>query len=225
MEARETPPSRTAIEGPPTASAATDPGAVGGEFVDALAARDASRIAACFRPDARLRALVPSGPQEHSGRAALAKRLVSWFEEAATIRVLDRCAEPLADLLHLRYRFREGYADGESEIIEQDAFCRVEKGRIVAMDLVCSGHRPEPKEKPTGVHHFDAGELGCGSGLPQEFRHEISAIPVGSVLEVVARDPSAREDLPSLARLLGHRVLSVAALPDGSTVLSVQRVR
>lgn len=225
MESGVRPTSEMAAEAQPIDPTSTDLGAVGREFVAALAARDGKRLEACFHSEAHLRALVPSGLQEHSGRAALATRFVSWFKEAAAIRVLDQCAEPLADRLHLRYRFWEDYADGESEIIEQDAFCSVEKGQIVAMDLVCSGHRPESREKPTGVHHFDAGELGCGSGLPQEFRHQISAIPIGSVLEVVARDPSAREDLPSLARLLGHRVISVTASPDGSTLLSVQRGR
>jgi TusA-related sulfurtransferase len=225
MERAAQPRSRTATEQRPQGPTATGSEGVGWEFLAALSARDAVRLEACFHPEAHLRALLPSGPLELSGRATLARRLTSWFEEASTIQVLDQCAEAFADRMHLRYRFREGYGDGESEVIEQDAFCRVEGGRIVAIDLVCSGHRPESKESASGIHHFDAGELGCGSGLPQEFRLQISAIPIGSVLEVVARDPSAREDLPSLARLLGHRVISVVPSPDGSTVLRVQRGR
>jgi len=218
-------PPGVAAPGEPGSNASSDAWAVGREFIAALAARDSKRLEACFRSEAHLRALVPSGPEEHSGSALVAARFIAWFGEATSVQILDQCAEPVVDRLHLRYRFREGYPDGESEIIEQDAFCIVEEGQILTMDLVCSGHRPESKGKSTGVHHFDAGELGCGSGLPQEFRHQLDSIPIGSVLEIVARDPAAKEDLPSLARLLGHRVISVDPLPDGSTVLTVQRGR
>ncbi|TMI24492.1 hypothetical protein E6H36_08350 [Candidatus Bathyarchaeota archaeon] len=34
--------------------------------------------------------------------------------------------------------------------------------------------------------------------LPEEFRRRIEGIPIGNILEVVTRDPSAKEDLPSL---------------------------
>ncbi len=61
--------------------------------------------------------------------------------------------------------------------------------------------------------------------MPQEFRRQVSAIPVGHVLEVVARDPSAKEDLPALARLLGHEVLSIETAADGSVVIAVKRGR
>jgi hypothetical protein len=49
--------------------------------------------------------------------------------------------------------------------------------------------------------------------------------PVGDALVVVARDPAAREDLPSLARLLGHQVTSVATDDDGLLELTVKRGR
>jgi TusA-related sulfurtransferase len=65
--------------------------------------------------------------------------------------------------------------------------------------------------------------LGCSNGLPEEFRRQIDSIPIGSILEISTRDPSAREDLPSLSRLLGHRVISISNSPDGNTVLSIQR--
>lgn len=74
-------------------------------------------------------------------------------------------------------------------------------------------------------HRYDSGDLGCGSGLPQEFRRQVSAIRVGHVLEVVTRDPSAKEDLPALARLLGHEVLSVGTSADGSSLIVVKRGR
>jgi len=198
---------------------------VGGEFIAALGNRDPNRLEACFHPEVRLRALVPSGPQEHQGSATVAGRFMDWFREADSLQILDQGVDTIADRLHLRYRFRETYADGDTEVIEQDAFCELQEQKIVAMNLVCSGHRPEQRRPETEVRHYDAGELGCGSGLPQAFRQEIGAVPVGAVLEVRTRDPSAKEDLPSLARLLGHRVLRIESSPEGDTILAVQRGR
>jgi len=195
----------------------------GEDFVVALSDRDSERLEACLHPDVRMRALVPSGFREDRGPEAVASRFKSWFAEAESIQVLETKVYRVADRMHVRYRFREHYSDGESEIIEQDAYCDLREGTITAIDLLCSGHRSEGSAKGTDVHRFDAGDLGCSSGLPEEFRRRIEGIPVGNVLEVVTHDPSAKEDLPSLSRLLGHRVLSVTHSPDGSTVLAVQR--
>ena len=75
------------------------------------------------------------------------------------------------------------------------------------------------------VHEFDAGDMSCSEGLPQEFKRRITAIPVGAALAVVTRDPAARDDLPSLARLLGHRLRSVEPREDGSVVVTVERAK
>lgn len=193
------------------------------EFVVALSDRDPERLEACLHPEVHLRALVPSGFQEHRGPSAVAARFNYWFEEAENIRVVEKNVYRVADRLHIRYRFRESYPDGGSDIIEQDAYCGLRGGQIVTIDLLCSGHRPEQAEKAADVHHFDAGDLGCSSGLPEEFRRQIDAIPVGSFLKISTRDPSAKEDLPSLTRLLGHRFVSISNSPDGVTELTVQR--
>ena len=73
------------------------------------------------------------------------------------------------------------------------------------------------------IHYFDAGNLGCASGLAEEFRRRLEAIEPGDRLEVVARDPAAKEDLPSLARMLGHQVSSVESRSDGGVVMTVER--
>ncbi len=199
--------------------------AVGEAFVHALADRNPERLQACLHPEVRLSALVPSGFLESEGVEAVMARLESWFGASESIEVLKKDVYHVSNRLHIRYRFGEHYSDGDSEIIEQDAYCTVHEGQIATIDLLCSGHLPEPGSKVRDVYHYDAGELGCGSGLPQEFRRQIGAVPIGSVLEVVARDSAAKEDLPSLARLLGHQVLSVQTSPDGATVVSVQRTR
>jgi TusA-related sulfurtransferase len=215
----------TAVATESTAPASSTRSSLGEKFVDALAGLDGKKLEACFQPKARLRALVPSGPQEHQGARVISRVFVAWFEGGETFRLLDSVSERFADRLHLRYRFRQSYRDGTSELVEQDAFCMVDHGRILAMDLVCSGFRPEPVGTDSNVRRFDAGELGCGSGLPQAFREQISAVAIGGTLEVSSRDPSAKEDLPSLARMLGHQVVAVNALPKGGSVIVVRRGR
>lgn len=209
--------------GDETASLSTDGAGIGGELVAALADRDAQRLGSCLDREVRLRALVPSGYQEHRGSTAVISRFMSWFEEPDSIQVLDKSEHMVVDRLRLRYKFRVLYTDGVSEIIEQSTICDIRDSKITGIDLLCSGYRPERTNERTEIHRFEAGELGCGSGLPLEFRRQIAAVPVGSTLEVSTRDPSAKEDLPSLARLLGHRVVSVRVSPDGSTVVAVQR--
>jgi TusA-related sulfurtransferase len=100
-------------------------------------------------------------------------------------------------------------------------------GRVRGIDLPCSGFRPMDVEEDdmTGMHEFDAGSLGCADGLAGEFRTQIGIIPVGDVLIVTARDPAAREDLPSLARMMGHTVRSVETPGDGRLLMTVERGR
>lgn len=92
-------------------------------------------------------------------------------------------------------------------------------------DLLCSAFAPLRGTAKSGVHEFDAGSLGCADGLAGEFRKQIGAIPVGDVLIVTARDPAAREDLPPLARLMGHTVRSVESPGDGRLLMTVERGR
>lgn len=57
----------------------------------------------------------------------------------------------------------------------------------------------------------DAGDLGCGDGLAAWFRTQLHDTPKGDTLRSVVRDPVAREEIPALARLMGHTVTSVEA--------------
>lgn len=75
------------------------------------------------------------------------------------------------------------------------------------------------------LYEFDAEDLGCGTGLPKAFLDHMRAIPVGAVLRTLASDPAAREDLPSMARMLGHSVHSIEEGPDGRLVITVERKR
>ena len=75
------------------------------------------------------------------------------------------------------------------------------------------------------MHTFDAGDLSCATGLAAEFRRQIRAIPLGDDLLVTTSDPSAKEDLPPLARMMGHTVRSIEDAPNGSLVIDVERGR
>ena len=75
------------------------------------------------------------------------------------------------------------------------------------------------------THDFDAGTLGCGDGLAVCFRDRMKEVEIGDKLRVRTEDASAKEDLPSLARLMGHEVRSIEADPDGSLTITVERGR
>ena len=72
---------------------------------------------------------------------------------------------------------------------------------------------------------YDAGDMGCGEGLHMEFRRRVQALDVGGTIEFIVRDPSAKEDLPSCARMLGHRVRSMDDRADGALSVIVERAR
>jgi TusA-related sulfurtransferase len=88
-----------------------------------------------------------------------------------------------------------------------------------------SGSSSGAEHQPERVHTFDAGDLSCATGLAAEFRRQILAIPVGDMLKVETIDPAAKEDLPSLARLMGHTVRSVESPGDGRLLITMERGR
>ena len=202
--------------------------AAGKWFVGALAARDRDGLIAALAPDVRFRYLIPPGPGEIVGAAEAAEEILGWFADADVFEIQSVNVEPLADRMSVRYRFVLHEQDGW-EVVEQQTFMDGDgEGRIAAIDLLCSGFRPrEDLEvvRVAGMHRFDAGTMGCADGLPQEFRRRITAIPVGDLLEVTARDPAAKEDLPPLARMMGHEVRSVETPGDGRLVITVERKR
>ena len=88
-----------------------------------------------------------------------------------------------------------------------------------------SGSSNAAEEQPGRVHTFDAGDLSCATGLAEEFRRQIRRIPLGDALLVTTGDPSAKEDLPPLARMMGHTVRSIESSGEGSLVIDVERGR
>lgn len=202
----------------------TSPPPILGSFVEQLAARDFDGLAACLEPDVRLRAVIPPGPEEHHGRAAAAGRFGDWFADAVRFELVEQRIEPFVDRWLVTYRIALDEGDGPRRV-EQHLFCDLGAELIERIDLLCSGFRPVVLPEAAGVHRYDAGTLGCADGLAGAFRAQIHQIPVGDSLVVVAHDPAAKEDLPSLARLLGNRVVSVETHDDGRLEMTVERGR
>jgi hypothetical protein len=162
----------------------TSPPPILSSFVERLVARDFDGLAACLDPDVRLRAIIPPGPEEHHGRAAAVGRFGDWFADAGSFELVEHRIEPFVDRWLVTYRIALDEGDGPRQV-EQHLFCDLGVGLIERIDLLCSGFRPVVIPE-----------------LAAAFRARIDQIPVGDSL-VVARDPAAREDLPSLARWEG----------------------
>lgn len=193
-------------------------------FVERLAVRDFDGLAACLEPGARLRSLVPGGPSERLGRQAARDQFQSWFGDASTFDVVEPRIEPFVDRWLVTYGIQLDEGDGQRRV-GQHLYCDLGDRLIAKIDLLCSGFRLLAPANPTGIHYFDAGQLGCADGLADAFRCRIQEIPVGDSLVVVARDPAAREDLPSLARLLGNRVQALETTDRGQLEMTVERGR
>ena len=189
------------------------------EFVKLLAARDFDRLAGTLAEDAEGRLLLPYGLEEPKGRDAIVAHFKRWFGGASRFELASSNEEAVGGRHRLTWRFNVE-REGRREVIEQLVYVNVGPNGIRKIDLLCSGFQQEPAN---AVKHFDAGAMGCADGLAQEFRQRIADVPVGALLEVVVRDPAAKEDLPSLARLLGQQVRSIDSTADGRQIITVER--
>ena len=193
------------------------------KFLKLLAARDFESLAAILASDAHARFLLPHGLEEHAGRDAIVDRIKSWFGSASVFDLASSTEETVGPRQRLSWRFTV-VRDGRSrEVVEQVAYLNLGPGGIERIDLLCSGFQKEPGVATGPTQVFEAGAMGCADGLAQEFRRRIATVPIGGSLEVVVSDPAAKEDLPSLARLLGQRITSTEAHDDGRLTITVER--
>jgi len=198
---------------------------VGAAFLDALAARRFTAARSLLADHVRFRMLLPSGLKTEADADATIGRFIGWFADGDPFEVEASSAGEVEGRAAVTYRFRLHDADGW-QVIEQHLMLDVDAdGRVKAIDLLCSGFRSIAMCEPDRVHRFDAGNLGCADGLAGEFRRHMQQIPVGHVLVVSTRDPAAKEDLPPLARMMGHVVRSIEAPGDGRLLMSVERGR
>lgn len=114
---------------------------LGNRLIAAIAAQDASAIAACFTPDADFRGLTPPGLRERSGSDEAASLIAGWFKDSTELSLVAATTDQVEDRIHISYRFR-GVEEGEPYLVEQHLFCLVNADRIAHADLLCSGFRP-----------------------------------------------------------------------------------
>jgi TusA-related sulfurtransferase len=193
------------------------------KFLDLLAARDFEQLAASLASDAHARFLLPHGLEEYTGRDAIVGRIKSWFGSASIFDLASSSEESVGLRQRLSWRFSVVRDSGSREVIEQLVYLDLGPHGIERIDLLCSGFQMEHGIAAGPMAVFDAGAMGCADGLAQQFRSRIATVPIGGSLEVVVSDPAAKEDLPSLARLLGQRVTSTEAHGDGRLTITVER--
>jgi len=112
-------------------------------FAQAVAAKDAQRLAALLAPRIDFRALTPNRSWEASDAAAVVDIVLgSWFEPSDEIEELVSVETgSIADREWFAYRLRGRNADGPF-LVEQNAFLAERGGTIEWMRVLCSGFRP-----------------------------------------------------------------------------------
>ena len=116
---------------------------LGSDFAEALAAKDAGRLAELMHEEIDFAGLTPSRSWEASGPDAVLEILFgSWLEDKDEVRSLDNVETGVvADRERVGYRFSVRNPDGE-HVVEQQAYLAPRDGRIGWMRVVCSGFRP-----------------------------------------------------------------------------------
>lgn len=110
-------------------------------FLDALGRRDFEELGATFKPDGRMRGLVPSALREAEGREGIAERFRIWNGDAEDWELLESDAEELADVVRLRWRIGSTDPELGRTVYEQTAYAGIDEDGIAWMNLVCSGVR------------------------------------------------------------------------------------
>jgi TusA-related sulfurtransferase len=191
---------------------------LGETFLKALKGQDFTGLEALFSTQTNFRALVPSG--EHLGKTAVEAVgwLRRWFGKYDQVQILQSNAGDVFERLYLCYRLRLHEPTGEWRVIEQQAYCEVQDGKIAAMWLICTGFfadRSRDEELSNAAvlqgsrlraeAFYDAGSLGCAEGPMDEIAGLMQKLDPGQCLEIRATDPSVAGDLPAFCRLSGPR--------------------
>jgi TusA-related sulfurtransferase len=190
-------------------------------LLSAISSRDFAAFARCLAPTAQARLSLPRGPELQSGRHDIARRFEGWFAPATDFEVLDTGCEPVGPRYRLNWRFRLSRHGVSHEVIEQVAFVSHGPDGITDIDLLCSGFLRDDQPAPMNV--FDAAAMGCADGLAQQFRGRLDDIGVGESLTVIVSDPAAKEDLPSLVRMMGQTVTSCELVPGNRLAVTVEK--
>jgi hypothetical protein len=120
--------------------------ALAGSLLEGLAAQDFAQLGGALAADARLRALLPRGLREWTGAQVIADQFASWFGDTQDFDLVEATVGEVGGRLHLHWRLRlraERLGTGWFTV-EQQAYADTDNGgRIVQLDLLCTGYRPE----------------------------------------------------------------------------------
>jgi hypothetical protein len=116
-----------------------------GSFLEGLAAQDFTQLGGALAAGAHLRALLPRGLREWTGAEAIAGQFARWFGDTQDFELVDATVGEIGGLLHLRWRLglrAERLGPGWFTV-EQQAYADTDDGgRIIRLDLLCTGYRP-----------------------------------------------------------------------------------
>ncbi|HLZ69382.1 MAG TPA: sulfurtransferase TusA family protein [Dehalococcoidia bacterium] len=190
---------------------------MGEALIAAVVKRDFAALEACFHPEIRFRALVPPGVREATGAQDAVAYFQRWFGDADQLELLESDAGTLADRLHVRYRFLVVDADGR-QTVEQQAYGDLQDGKLVRLDLLCSGFRPflAPGQAAVPAAVLDAIGATCATLTPL-IQRTMRTLASGQVLEVCADEPEACEGIAAWSRLTGNALLATVEEETGRT--------
>ena len=117
-------------------------GAVGGELLDAIAARDYARIERCFAEDARVRVLTPRELRDHTTAVEAADRFRFWLERLEDFELIEGDVDEIADRVRVRYRFRGRDPEKGWQLNEHTGYGKVVEGGFAVLNVTCTGFRP-----------------------------------------------------------------------------------
>jgi ketosteroid isomerase-like protein len=113
------------------------------EIASVVADRDLDALADYLSEDVRLRALLPGGPEETTGRAEVLGRFKTWFGDYAEVVLDESAGDDVGDRLLVHYRLVLD-PDVEPHVVSQTWSCTYDldgSGRLARIDLLCSGFR------------------------------------------------------------------------------------
>jgi hypothetical protein len=115
-------------------------------FLDGLAAQDFARLGEALTDQVRVRALLPGGAGEWTGAGAAARVFARWFGDTEGFELIEASVGEVGGRLHLHWRLRlraERLGAGWF-VVEQQSYADTGKdGRLIRLDLLCTGYRPE----------------------------------------------------------------------------------
>jgi hypothetical protein len=120
--------------------------ALAGSFLEGLAAQDFAQLGDALAAGARLRALLPRGLREWTGAEVIAGQFARWFGDTDDFELVEATVGEVGGRLHLHWRLRlraERLGAGWFTVEQQVYADAADGGRIVRLDLLCTGYRPE----------------------------------------------------------------------------------